>query len=257
MLSNKLLKNILFILIILVLIDIISKIIIYLLLPDFSEILIIKSFLSFYKTYNDTGLAGGTQSLLQYKSLIIIGSLLYFIFGFLTLFIKYFKNNKKIKFLIIVISIFFIIIIIYFSSQFSKLFENINNYFFVILRSIGPVLFVFSLFLVIKEKYVKIMFMMLLAGNIGNFLSSFYPPFKVVDFIRIIIPFSFDITEYTFSISDFIFNIADIYIFIFILLLLILPIYLLLKLINRLISKGKNKQNFTINTNEHNKTEIN
>jgi lipoprotein signal peptidase len=94
-----------------------------------------------------------------------------------------------------------------------------NRYLVTLLGRVGAIVLVLTVYHFIRERYFKIAFAFLSAAGLGNFLSYFYPPFKVVDFMYS------DLFRVLFKVQ--VCNFADLYVPVGIYIVILSPIYLL------------------------------
>jgi len=82
---------------------------------------------------------------------------------------------------------------------------NFSDYFVTAFDRLVSIILLLSYFYITKNEVIRYIWLMMIAGSLGNLLSYIYPPYKVIDFIRVDM-----LTDY-FNIG--IFNLADAYIY--------------------------------------------
>jgi lipoprotein signal peptidase len=205
--------------------DLLTKILAYNLLPFHEHVFIYGDKISLYSTYN-TDSSGGQADYLISKSgfgknnVIFWGTINWILFSIYILLIDKLKSKSKKKwFLLIPLFILNLILLeiclkVFFNSVFS-------NHFISWFSKIGIVGFLGVLTYLTKEKWTKVFLICIISAGLGNIFSHFYPPYHIVDFISI--KGSYELIRIG------IFNIADSVFYLVLILLIIFELYQTIK----------------------------
>jgi lipoprotein signal peptidase len=166
-------------------IDLVTKLFAYFFLPFNEYVPVMGNQLEFYLTYN-TGAAGTkVDSIIQNinnpnMSLFIMG-----LFGLLSGIVLFLTKKIKFKmwqkFLIIFFTLF-----LYMGVQLKISHSNtyiFDNYFISWFTKLGAMALVLGLFVIAKDKWLRIILISYFSCGLGNFINHFYPPFAIIDFI--------------------------------------------------------------------------
>ncbi len=187
-----------------VLVDLISKIVFYYLIPKNEPFYLFNSKSYFYTITNEE-LSYQVSSIME-KSNISVNQVFvilftYLILGLYILAVRKLNLKKSIK---VLLGLLIFILGAILSSAFTVFWGSIDipNLVFEIVRFSGPILLGFAFFSISKDCYLKFIITAFISAGIGNALSLFYPPFVVIDFLFI------DILNRIFNTG--VMNIADI-----------------------------------------------
>lgn len=186
---NKVNKRLIPIFLIIIVIDLITKLIAYNFLPFNEHVYLIGDKLSFYSTYN-TDSTGGQADYIYSKTgqnknyelfLSTISSIL--IALYILLIYRLDKWNKKKWFLLIPLVLLNLLLI----GLTKRLYPDIHftDYFISWFSKIGAIVFILVIVYLIKDKWIRLFLICILSSGIGNLMSHFYLPYHVVDFISI------------------------------------------------------------------------
>jgi len=186
---NIFLKRNLYILLVILSIDLITKLIAYYTLPFHEDIYLIGNNISLYLTYN-TGSSGVWANKISSNLNLNLNVELFFsaingiIFAIYIQLVNLIKKREMKKWLLL-IPLFFIN---YFIIQFLKdqnYALNFSNYFISIFSKCCGITFFISTALIVKNKVVQTILICIISSGFGNLINYFYPPYYVVDFIYI------------------------------------------------------------------------
>ena len=175
---------------IIVIIDLITKLVANYLLPFEEWVCIIEERVGLYLTYNQNPTAGRSHLALQkYPNeslmLILICLSALIVFGYI-LFIRKQKMRTIYKVLIgIGLYITLVEVIMKFVYP---LFESINisSWTASVVGKLTGLVIILGIFYFFRlKKWIKLSLVLIFAGGIGNFLSHFYSPYRIIDFIYI------------------------------------------------------------------------
>jgi lipoprotein signal peptidase len=165
--------------------DLVTKLLAYFILPLNEYVSVFGHNLEFYLTFN-TGASGTkaasiTQSFNNPNMALFVGG----VFGLVAGTILYLTKNVKFKLwqksVIVLLAL----------TLYVGLQMNISNirtyvfddYFISWFTKIGAMTLVFGLFIISKDKWLKVILISYFSCGLGNLISHFYPPFAVIDFI--------------------------------------------------------------------------
>jgi hypothetical protein len=182
----------------------------------------------FHKILNNSGFGYGQREIFEaagvtsIHGLIVLSTLFFILSGVSILVYSKLPFRKSVK--IGVYLLFFGVLLTGITLLFPVFQISLPERMALIIRGAGPLFLAAVLFFKSENSYSKVLWGLLLAGNAGNYLSFFYPPFAVVDFIGLSV-FHPENTVY--------YNLADFYLIGFIPLLAGVPVYWLIKTISR------------------------
>jgi lipoprotein signal peptidase len=217
--SQRFLPKYFFLIVIVAIIDVLSKVLVYSMIPLYATVPVISDFFYIYPILNETGLNPLAFSITEGNQLFsILISLSGVILGVYIIFIR--KTGLK-KWLQVLIGIAVHIGLSLLSGAVAESFPvyGLNTHLVAVLTMIGPLFIAILFFCISKRSYFKLVWAFVTAGGLGNFLSYFYPPFRVVDFL-VLRPF-----------GSLVFNIADISAAIGFFILIISPVVFLIKFV--------------------------
>lgn len=199
-------KLLILILIIIIGLDLFTKILAYNLLPFHEHVYIWGDQISLYSTYN-TGSSGGqadyliSKSGLEKNNVIFWGTIIWILFLIFIILINKLNSTKKKWFLLIPLSILNLFLLWICLKVFSSI--EFSNHFISWFSKTGIVGILGVLTYLTKEKWTKIFLICIISAGLGNIFSHFYPPYHVVDFI--FIKGSYELLKIgTFNIADFV-----------------------------------------------------
>ncbi len=166
-------------------VDLVTKLLAYFTLPLNEYVSVFGHNLEFYLTFN-TGASGTkaasiTQRFNNPNMTLFVGA----VFGLVSGSILYLTKNVKFKLwqksVIVLLAL----------TLYVGLQMNISNirtyvfddYFISWFTKIGAMTLVFGLFIISKDKWLKVILISYFSCGLGNLISHFYPPFAVIDFI--------------------------------------------------------------------------
>ena len=241
-------------LLVIVALDLITKIAAYNCLPFRQDVNIIGDKVIFYLTLNEDSTGVWADELYQNENNKNLTVILSCIFGLILLSYILFIKSKKIRILykiLIGVALFFIMSILLDIA--TRLLVNlyISSWITSVLGIIFGLIIWGTIFYFVKDKLIRYSMILVIACGVGNLISHFYPPFFIIDFIYI------DGLYELVKIG--IFNLADLsYKIGAIALVISLLIWLIRKLMRRYFTKTMNKhraESLKINSVGHHPTE--
>jgi len=227
---NKRTKILIILSLAIVCVDILTKLLAFYVLPFNEQIFLIGDFISFYSTYNMDSTGSQIDNYYNSKELnknyeLFFLAIVYFLMAFSILYINFLKRIKKTKWLLLIP---FFIIATFLVLILKIIFPDLvfSNYFISLFSKLSVLAVFIVLSFVIKEKWIRLFLICMISAGIGNLLSHFYYPFKVIDFIYI--EGSYE------AVKIGIFNIADLILY---LSLISLIIYLIFFTIRKIIQR--------------------
>ena len=181
-------KKELIILLTIIALDLVTKIVAYNCLPFRQDVNIIGDKVVFHLVYNEN--STGFRSAYFYQNdenrnlTLILGSILMLISLSYILFIK----SKKVRILykiLIGIALFLIISMLLAIVALLLINLNISTWGAAVVGTLSTLIFYSSIFYFVKDKLIRYSLILIIACWIGNFISYFYPPFFIINFIRI------------------------------------------------------------------------
>lgn len=186
---NKVNKQLILIPLIVIGIDLITKVIAYNFLPFNEHVYLIGDKLSLYSTYN-TDSTGGQADYIYSKSgldknyELFLSTISGILIAFYILLICRLDKWKKKKWLLLIPLVLFNVLLIDLTK---RLYPDIlfTNHFISWFSKIGTIVFVVVLIYLVSNKWIRLYLICILSAGIGNLISHFYPPYHIVDFISI------------------------------------------------------------------------
>lgn len=166
-------------------VDLVTKLLAYFILPLNEYVSVFGHHLEFHLTFNTgasgTIAAGITQSFNNPNMTLFVGG----VFGLVSGTILYLTKSLKFKLWQKLLIVFFALTL-YVGIQLNI--SNIktyvfDDYFISWFTKIGAITLVFGLFIISKDKWLKVILISYFSCGLGNLISHFYPPFAVIDFI--------------------------------------------------------------------------
>ena len=174
---------------IIVIVDLITKLTANIFLP-FKEIIpLIGEKVCFYLIYNEGSVGGQANFILQNAhniNLTIIISCFFalIVFGYILLI----RKQKIRTFYKVLIGIGLFVILSIIMEFIQPLFENLNisPWTTSVIGKLTALVIVFCIIFCFRlEKWIRIPLVIIFAGGVGNFLSHFYYPYRIIDFISV------------------------------------------------------------------------
>ena len=224
-------------LLVIVALDLITKIAAYNCLPFRQDVNIIGDKVIFYLTYNENSTGVWADELYQNennKNLAIISNC---ILGLILLSYILFIKSKKIRIIykiLIGIALFFIMSILLDIATRLLVNVDISSWITSVLGKLCVLIIWGTIFYFVKDKLIRYSMILVIACGIGNLISHFYPPFLVIDFIYIDGLYEF-VKIGIFNLADLSYNIGAVA------LIISLLIWLIRKLKQRHFTKIMNK----------------
>lgn len=185
----KINKKYFIIILLLVLFDFITKIIALNFLPFQEEVFLIRRKVAFFLTFNNGSTGTQADILLGQEAnknlIIMLNSIVMFLMAVYILIIRRIQLTIVWKWGIgIILYIIFSILSELISSSLASTLK-IDNWITSIIAKITGIAFYTTLVIVIKQHYLRIFLLLIIAAGIGNLLNHFYYPYRVIDFIYI------------------------------------------------------------------------
>jgi len=181
-------KKLLLIFILIVSVDLLTKIIALNLLPFQNHVNLIEEKVSFYLTYNMGSTGGQAAYLLQQEnnkniSLVLASTAIIFLVIYIML-ISRTTVKRKYKWLIGVgIFVLSLIISEVIKKQFSSI--TISNWTTSMFTKIVGIIFYSAILIKMTNKYLRLFIVIIISSGSGNLISHFYYPYRVIDFVNI------------------------------------------------------------------------
>ena len=171
-----------------VLIDLISKVCANIFLPFRENVFLIKNKIALFLIYNEGSTGGQANILLQHssnKNLTLLLSCCIFLVMLAYIFFIRKQKLRKLYKILIGIGLFFFL-----NTSIEWIFPylldiKISSWTTSALTKLTVILIFLTILYFTKAKWVRLSLIIVLAGGIGNLISHFYPPFRVIDFIYI------------------------------------------------------------------------
>ena len=186
---NKVNKRLILISLIIIGIDLITKIVVYNFLPFNEHVSLIGDKLSLYSTYN-TDSTGGQADYIYSKSgldknyELFLSTISGILIALYILLIYRLDKWKKKKWLLLIPLVLFNLVLVGLTK---RLCPDVpfTNHFISWFSKIGTIVFVIVLIYLVSDKWIRLFLICILSAGIGNLISHFYPPYHIVDFISI------------------------------------------------------------------------
>ena len=188
--------------IVLIIIDLITKLLAYRVLPFQQDVWLIDNQISLYLTVNETSTGTQAKELIGNRNInqqLLTSSVIMFLTNVYIWLAPHLSIKPRIKWIIGILVFLILTILMNYTAPFSNL--EWKNWTVSLIQKTTGITFLLTLVYWIKIKHLKIALLLIVSGGIGNVLSLFYAPYKIIDFIYI------KGTLETFKIG--IFNIAD------------------------------------------------
>ena len=197
--------------------DLVTKLIVYYALPYNEAIPVLGNGLFFYVLLNQKGINPLVENISQNNQSFLIAvaviSIALAVYVFLSARFTWQRWQKALG----GVGLYLILAFIAVEIAMANPIYSIDPYWISLISRLGSLsLFIAALFIT-KDKFFRLCWTLVVAGGIGNTLSSLYPPFQVIDFIG---------TGLT---GQLIFNFADIYALAGYLLIIVSPIVLFIR----------------------------
>ena len=168
--------------------DLVSKLCAHLLLPLKENVAFIGNQIFFYLTYNESSTGGQADALLRDSPNKNLTLILVCIAGLILLGYILFIRKRKLRIaykILIGIGIFAIlnIVIDICLSIFSNL--EVSSWITSVIGKLTGLSVFCVAFYFTKDKWLRLFLITIITGGVGNLISHFYPPFKVIDFIYV------------------------------------------------------------------------
>lgn len=171
-----------------VIVDLLTKIVAVCYLPYQEDVFVVGNWISLCLTYNDGPTGAQAEALLNSESnpnlVIILSSVNTLVWLSYSLFIRK-KALKMLYKVLIGIVVFFIGAFLIGIAQLLLANVFISSWSAAIVAKIAALLLYGTFFSLARNQWIRYFLSMILACGIGNLLSLFYPPFKVIDFINV------------------------------------------------------------------------
>lgn len=181
-------KSIIILFLILFSIDLCSKILALKILPYNKQVNILEDNLYFYLVFNSGSSGGQADYLLKNETnknaTIIVNSINNLIIIFCFVLIYFIRINKIHKWLI---GIGILIILSITNSSLKTYFNayEFTNWNTSVFSKISSICIFMAIFFMAKNYYLKLFLSVILSAGMGNLISHFYYPYKIIDFIYV------------------------------------------------------------------------